>query len=644
MRKKIYYLKNKKLDIIILGVILAIISICFALYMYTTNSIVDSEKIICTKYSDAILSDDLFEQEVNCEKDTLESISLQFGTYARVNNSHLKVSLLDKNKNNIYEWNISSSSLLDNQYYEFKIDKPLTGMKNQLLYIRVTSDSENESDAVAIGLNDQINKTEKLTNKNKEIDNTTLGYILIYKNYNDLLLNISICTLLLISLITCFIVVRKKDLHNIYAFIFPILAIMYLITLPMFRVPDETNHFLRTYEIANGSIISDQDDNGNGGNELPKNIILPSMPISQIPNYRNETLENNKVFYSFSNTSLYSPICYLPQVVGVKVASIFTDKVIKIFYLSRIFNLITIYLITYFSIKYIPFGKALIILISLIPINMQENISVAPDGMLTAIIFALVSFTLYMRYSYRDIMKTKHYIIMYILAILISMYKIVYIPLCLLLFLIPECRFKSKKSYQFNVIILGSIIVVLSAIWLKIASRYLVEFNPNVDSFEQVRFILLHPLKYLMAVINTLFTHGDFYILSMIGSSLGLLNININLIIIYAYIGIFISLFIRKYETIERKDNTLTIITLSSVLCVIILIFTSLYVQWTPVGKNVIDGIQGRYFIPLMLPVLIGLVKEKQSENEIEKQKKRILFAIFMNLCVIITLLYVCYI
>ena len=34
------------------------------------------------------------------------------------------------------------------------------------------------------------------------------------------------------------------------------------------------------------------------------------------------------------------------------------------------------------------------------------------------------------------------------------------------------------------------------------------------------------------------------------------------------------------------------------------LMFTSLYMQWTSVGAQVIDGIQGRYFIPLLYLLL----------------------------------------
>ena len=40
------------------------------------------------------------------------------------------------------------------------------------------------------------------------------------------------------------------------------------------------------------------------------------------------------------------------------------------------------------------------------------------------------------------------------------------------------------------------------------------------------------------------------------------------------------------------------------------LIFVGLYMGWTAIGKGIIDGIQGRYFIPVALLPLICLIKK----------------------------------
>ena len=59
------------------------------------------------------------------------------------------------------------------------------------------------------------------------------------------------------------------------------------------------------------------------------------------------------------------------------------------------------------------------------------------------------------------------------------------------------------------------------------------------------------------------------------------------------------------------------------------LIFASLYVQWTAYKNPIIDGIQGRYFIPLLMflfiPLMsfngprINVVLDKNFENEDSK-------------------------
>ena len=55
---------------------------------------------------------------------------------------------------------------------------------------------------------------------------------------------------------------------------------------------------------------------------------------------------------------------------------------------------------------------------------------------------------------------------------------------------------------------------------------------------------------------------------------------------------------------------------------IILLIFTSLYVQWTPLKNDVIIGIQGRYFIPILIFVpliFIGLFKKKNIKFDESK-------------------------
>ena len=68
-----------------------------------------------------------------------------------------------------------------------------------------------------------------------------------------------------------------------------------------------------------------------------------------------------------------------------------------------------------------------------------------------------------------------------------------------------------------------------------------------------------------------------------------------------------------KFKLYQKVILSLTL------LAIIALIFTSLYVQWTTVGSQSILGVQGRYFIPILplFMLLLGdVIKIKSEYND----------------------------
>lgn len=47
------------------------------------------------------------------------------------------------------------------------------------------------------------------------------------------------------------------------------------------------------------------------------------------------------------------------------------------------------------------------------------------------------------------------------------------------------------------------------------------------------------------------------------------------------------------------------------ILLTIGLMFTAIYVNWSPVGNNIIVGIQGRYFLPILFYIFILFSNDK---------------------------------
>jgi len=420
---------------------------------------------------------------------------------------------------------------------------------------------------------------------------------------------------------------RNWKVENIYLLLAIITGIFYMALIPVGLVPDEKSHFLRAYEIADFHLVSDKNEDGLGGRVYPKELKeviadTTEFTYQDVFKNRNTKTSNEKEFLIFSNTSLYSFVCYIPQSIGIFLAKTVHLAPLEIAYTGRIFNFACFLIIMYFSLKFIPCYKNTFMMIALLPITMQEAVSLSPDALTIATSFALISFVLYMKNKKKGQMNKKELIIMSILATILSMCKIVYLPLCLLLFLIPEERFKSKKDKYVKICLLAAFVILINVFWLGLASSYLVEFQPGVNSKEQVKFILTNPFQYIQIIASTIIEKSDFYLFGFLGRSLEWFNLNLPYLfplITLVLLVLTIKKDKEKEILLEKKDKMITIFIFCAT---ILLIFTSLYVQWTSAYNKVIEGVQGRYFIPcfLLVPMLIASVdKIKKSKMKGEE-------------------------
>ena len=91
-----------------------------------------------------------------------------------------------------------------------------------------------------------------------------------------------------------------------------------------------------------------------------------------------------------------------------------------------------------------PFSKELLLLIALMPMSLQQAASLSQDSFTNAIAFLFVAYCFKIAYNIEKC-SVKDKIILFGLAVIISLCKIVYLPLILLYFLIPHDRMESKK-------------------------------------------------------------------------------------------------------------------------------------------------------------------------------------------------------
>lgn len=131
-----------------------------------------------------------------------------------------------------------------------------------------------------------------------------------------------------------------------------------------------------------------------------------------------------------------------------------------------------------------------------------------------------------------------------------------------------------------------------------------------------MEWILQHPLKTIYIMIYTTAARCYWYYKTMIGSSLGWLNIPVAGWIINGLALCLIS------TCLSEKGNEVITITrkhrLSFTLCVLLVylfFMIGMMIWWTPSDSWIVQGIQGRYFIPVLPLAIFSLYGFKEVKN-----------------------------
>lgn len=387
----------------------------------------------------------------------------------------------------------------------------------------------------------------------------------------------------------------------------------------LFNVPDEIAHFYRAFEVSQGHVSSILDESAFiVGRELPiggdLNVLRESWPsFWENRGFREST---EPVFRSFFNTALYAPVSYLPQAAGIAAARLVTDRLALIAYAGRFSNWMFITALLWGAVRILPRGKRFAVLFLLMPMNLQEAFSLAPDGMTTALAVFMTALVMALREIWAtgggektgdraNVAGRKGILaVLYSLAIIISLHKIVYLPLCLMYLLIPDEVFGGRKKKLFHGVCMAVLVSAASLLWLSHCGNFMVK--QGTDGALQLQYIISHPVRYLLTMVRSIVWQSGDWIQGMAGRHLAWLNVAVPGGLVLAALGrIFLEL-VSDGNRGQRAamERGILIFMLGSI---VILICTSLYMQWTPLYSLNVEGIQGRYFLPLLLPLYLLL-------------------------------------
>lgn len=406
-----------------------------------------------------------------------------------------------------------------------------------------------------------------------------------------------------------------------------VLSILYLIfsvfivfrldaIVPPLAAPDEITHLFRSASIADGHVIPTLSEAGILACKVDSSVLdlyftlSPSMdiagprPADIVAKSQTVKWTGVSVFAYCPNTAQYGPALYLPQAAGLRIGRSLGFPLLESYRLSRLLS--GLLAVGLGAIAIAKSGRACFLLAVVLsaPIFLFLATSASQDGLLISMAALFVASTIKAQAS--EARKSNWLAL--VCAVLMSMARPPYAILSLLLIRARNDRPVTKWLRAADGPLGPVVVVAMTFLYLTIAlGQQSVTLDAQVNPSAQLSRLVNDPALILSIAKNTV-TVDDFYV-RMSREIVGVLGYLSIILSDCAYqVGInalelaALSCFLMMNAGSGRSIyfNAAAIIAISASLGAV---YGALYLTWTPVGEPIVQGVQGRYLLPLLLAV-----------------------------------------
>ena len=569
---------------------------------------------------------------INVNEGSFDTISLQIGTYSRTNNAKYSLTIYEDDKE-LYSTKFYTIGLTDGKYANFSFPT-INVNKDKNYWFSIKSIKADSNNCIAIFTNGEENG---------------LNYKIFDSSHIDWLKLIVIVMSVLVFFIINFIINTYNISTDKVYMLFAIYIFSFIFIVPSLNTPDEWLHYARSYKLSqkinymNNSTFLNTDTYNGPDNEClfygdPQNQsgkVNRELFNDCLKNHDNH--EHDAALFSYMSST--NPIVHFVQSIGVKIFDVFSNSPLVIFWGGRIFNCLVAFLIILYSIKNSSKNKLLILFVATIPMFVQQMISYSYDGLVNA--FSLFFLYLTMKNFEDDKYKILDYILLVLGTLYIMCTKLIYVPLILPLFfnkVLVKMDMKSKIKW---IVMLVSILLVSYLFynyWGTYSNKIYNLTSELMKTSEGTNYYYIthNPLAILDIARNTFGMYGEFYLQSTLGY-FGWFIYKFDNIIYLIYLVMFVIIITNK-DYIESKLNIKHRII--SILCCLVsfgLVFAAMYFTWSIYKLEYVDGVQGRYFLPLIGLFTLALATKHKINYKLNEKDLYTFINIMLLLTIIIS-------
>lgn len=450
--------------------------------------------------------------------------------------------------------------------------------------------------------------------------------------------------------------------HQLFLRIGLVFGVAWILLIPPFQTPDEYNHFYRAISFAQGRLCCQPVTGESGtGAVLPDALIrteekLAARDISVITSPSKQSnpqdlarliaafdvrmRQGDTRYHDFANTCNYSFIGYVPQTIISFIGYSLNLPVLIVLYLIRCANLIVYLTIVWWALKQMPVLKPALFLLALMPMSMQQALAPGADSIVNGAAFLFLAIILRLTLDdSRETIGGRTIFGLIVLAAIITVAKIAYLPLCLLCLMLPAAKFANRRVWAVTMIAVPGIAAVLLAGWLLSVRQ---SGLPHLQAAgpDTIGAILDSPWHALLFYLQNIYNNMTLpLVYEQFVGRLGWLDTPVPMFFVITFLVILLVAVAAEpapaatARTLGRPGLVAGLVFLVSVF-----VLHALFVTLSS-SMRIVQGIQGRYYIPLAMSALFCLYccTRGRLRIPVEYRLKPCFFAVFSGLILTVT-------
>lgn len=427
-----------------------------------------------------------------------------------------------------------------------------------------------------------------------------------------------------------------------------LLGPIYMVNLPLNTTPDEDYHFNSAYKMS--SVLMGLNSCKDETFLMRKCDSEYKMPARDYDFYGMESylltfndscgdleLVTNSTTRVFNSPQ--SAFMYLVPGLGILVARLCNMNTAILGLMGSLANFLLYLIIGYWAVKKMPFNKLLCYGVLLLPMTLQQCTSLSYDTIAISLSVFVVSFSFYL-FDKQNITKCEYIVQSVAMFFLFftkskAYFAIALFPIFMLILKNRNLFSKYRKVFYFCSVAI--LVLIVSYIGIAELSGGNLFYDPGktivIDETEfagySFRYCLNHPLEISNMFINTTMHYIYGYVTMMVGSALGWVNVIVPDFAIFVYILCLILFSIKRKDDQHTVSKKIKLYLAIATLITYVGVLTALLMDYTPRSFAFVYGVQGRYFLPVLIPAML-LIHSNVIEIE-KKADKYLIFVFILN-------------